>query len=261
MNNQIHIEDFEAINKIVAQAASKLWKKSYRMCWHVFSSFEDTTQVGWTALCAKKSSQAAIALPIDGNEGLINTIAYRGMVDYMRSVIGRKDNPNSDRSLQLYCTTRYMDYYKNNKNGDEYSSDDLLDLIMPQVELKTPESLLIASTMQKDIDDFLISKLNRREKMIMDHIFKDDYTQKEVSKKFAVTESRISQIRTKAIEKARERFPGVLLPSLHSTHLVSTHARSPGSDFVPQPRANMPANVQNDWENREFIQNVQFCNA
>jgi RNA polymerase sigma factor (sigma-70 family) len=206
MNTTIYVEDFDLVDKIIQQAAQKLWKKSYKTCWHVFSSFEDSTQVAWTALCSSRKSQEILAQSIKGKEGLINTIAYRGMVDYIRSVIGRKDKPNSDRSLQLFRTTRYMDFYKSDKYGHEYNPEDLLDIIMPQKECEDPESLLIASTMQKEIDIFLNSKLSRKDKMIMDYIHKKDLTMKEVGKKFAITESRVSQIKAKAIKLAQEKF-------------------------------------------------------
>ena len=64
MEEQIFIEDFDAVDVIVQQAANKLWKKSYKICWHVFGSFEDTVQTGWTALFASKKARAILAEPI-----------------------------------------------------------------------------------------------------------------------------------------------------------------------------------------------------
>lgn len=205
MEEQIFIEDFDAVDVIVQQAANKLWKKSYKICWHVFGSFEDTVQTGWTALFASKKARAILAEPIEGNKGLINTIAYRGMIDYVRSVLGR-ENQDSAKRLQLYRTTRYMDFYKVDKNGNEYNNDELLDIIMPRHECGDPESLLIAATMQKDIDTFLNNRLSRRDKMIMDYIYKHDLTSREIGKKFAITESRVSQVKSKAIKLTQKRF-------------------------------------------------------
>jgi len=209
MNKQIHIEDFDIVSDMVDAAARKIWSKSYKMCWHVFGEFEDTTQVGWAAICGKKSAREIVAKSAEGNHGLILTIAYRGMLDYVRSVVGRENAENCDRKLQLFRTTRYMDYcLKSNSRGKITNHNDMLDYIMP-METKTPESILIASSLQQEIDAFLNKKLNRKDKMIMDYIFKNDIGQREIGKKFKITESRVSQIKAKAIKHAKAKFADI----------------------------------------------------
>lgn len=208
-DKSMHIEDFEAVDKMVKAAARSLWKKAYKMCWHVFSSMEDCEQVGWTAICARKSSRELVSKSIKGKKAFIRTIAYSGMQDYIRSAIGRKDS-GSYKYLQITHTTRYMDYYVAGKNGGgldyDISSDERLDLILPKDKLPDPESILIEKTLQKDIDDFFIRKLNTRDKMMLDHFFKKDMNLKEIAKEFGVTESRASQVNIKSIKYAQWRF-------------------------------------------------------
>lgn len=207
MSDPVHIEDFEIVNDMVDAAARKIWRKSYHICLYVFGAFEDVTQVGWAALCAKKSARAIISKPADGQQGLIQTIAYRGMIDYIRSVIGRQDTENCARKLKLFRTTYYMDYFmKSDPNGMITNHDEMLDYIMPKAETETPESLTMAAALQSEIDNFLNKKLNRKDKMIMDYMYKMDLSQREIGEKFSMTESRVSQIKKKAIQQARDKF-------------------------------------------------------
>lgn len=208
---EVKVKDFDIVNDMVNAAAKKIWSKAYRMCWHVFGDFEDSIQVGWTALCARKSARDILAKSAENNKGLIKTIAYRGIIDYIRSSVGREDAKNCDKKLQLYKTTRYMDYYNETSHDGVISYDELLDFIIPIQAYDEPtiETDLIQTSLQKEIDDFLNSTLNRREKMIMDHIYKKDMNNEEVSKAFSLTAGRISQIKTKAINQARKRFANV----------------------------------------------------
>jgi len=207
---RVRVSDQEKINKLVKSAASKLWKKAYSLCWHVFSEFEDLEQVGWVRLCESEKLRTIIAGDIKGKEGLIRTAAYRGMIDYVRSVIGREDVENCARHLQLYRTTRYMDYYgKVNADGMTLSPDDILDHMLPEpLYQATTEDAVIRNSLQAQISDFMNKRLSRRDKMIMDYLYQDGHTQKDAGKLFEVTESRISQVHKKAIKKIRKNLNG-----------------------------------------------------
>jgi RNA polymerase sigma factor (sigma-70 family) len=130
---------------------------------------------------------------IEGNEGLIVTIAYRGMIDYIRSVAGRegKTGKTSGKAQQIFMTSYYMDYYSNDDG-------DLMDMPFPCK--KNSGTKIYEHLLAKEIDQFMEDKLSKREKMIMDHIYKDGLKQKEIGKLFSVTESRINQVKTKAIK-------------------------------------------------------------
>jgi len=53
----------------------------------VFGSIEDAEQVGWVRMIeSKKIKEILQNDEVSNNEGLIVTIAYRGMMDYIRSV-------------------------------------------------------------------------------------------------------------------------------------------------------------------------------
>lgn len=204
--NQAVINDFDKVNKLVKSAAKKFWSKAYHLCWHVFSEFEDLEQVGWVRLCESKKLRDLISKDIKGKEGLIRIAAYRGMVDYARSVIGREDT-KSARGLQLYKTTRYMDYYSKFKSENEVVNvDDILDYMLPESTQETHEDVLVYQSIQKEIDDFMNKKLSKREKMIMDYIYVNGETMKDVGKLFKVSDSRISQIHTNAIKAAQKKF-------------------------------------------------------
>ena len=160
----------------------------------MFGSIEDAEQVGWVRMIeSKKIKEILQNDEVSNNEGLIVTIAYRGMMDYIRSVAGREGltGKASAKSQQIFMTSYYMDYYSNDDG-------DLLDMPFPCK--KNSGAKIYEHILANEIEEFMRNKLSKREKMIMDHIYKDGFNQKEVGKLFSVTESRINQVKTKAIK-------------------------------------------------------------
>ena len=199
----MNIKDFDKFEDLIDQTAKTLWKRSYRLCNHVFGMIEDMKQVGWTRMLESKKGRELLEVGVEGQQGLICTIVKRGMLDYIRSVLGREDQ-NSSKGLQLYMTTYYMDYYLEGHG----SPHDMLDIMLPSEnrEEKSPENTVIAKLLLEEVEEFMRNKLSRRDKMIMDYLHKNDHNRKEVGKKFKVTESRVSQLRTKAIQKVRQKY-------------------------------------------------------
>jgi RNA polymerase sigma factor (sigma-70 family) len=199
----MNTDHLEKITDLVNVAAKKIFIKHPKfITYHVFGALEDAEQVGWVRVFeSKKMKEIIDSDDIDNNAGLIVTILYRGMVDYIRSVAGRegRNGKASPKQMQILLTTRYMDYYANDE-GDDY------DLPIPCP--KNSESQIVGDILAKEIEEFMNKKLSRRDKMIMDYLFKEGMTGKEIGKKFAVTESRIAQIKEKAVKQLSGAFNG-----------------------------------------------------
>lgn len=189
------IRNLREIADLVNTAAKKLFRKHHRSITnHVFGSIEDAEQVGWVRMVeSKKIKEILENDAVKDNEGLIVTIAYRGMIDYIRSVAGRegKTGKASGKAQQIFMTSYYMDYYSN-EDGD------LMDI--PFSCKKNDGAKIYEHVLANEIEEFMKKKLSKREKMIMDYIYKGGLKQREVSKLFSVTESRITQMKDKAIK-------------------------------------------------------------
>ena len=184
--------DMDKMSDLMNVAAKKLFIRYPKfLTHHVFSELQDAEQVGWVRMLeSKKIKEIMKESAIDGNEGLIITIAYRGMIDYIRSVTGR-EGKRSRREQQVVMTTYYMDYYSSKDGGDRD---------MPLYSTRDNGKTMVEQLLAKEVNKFMRKTLSCREKMIMDYLFKDDMTQREAGKKFKVTESRINQIKTQAIK-------------------------------------------------------------
>lgn len=198
MVERLVISNYQGINDLVRQTAFKYWRKSWRVSNYVFASIDDVMQVCWVRLLESKKGRELITQDIEGFQGLICTIAKRGIQDYVRSHLGREGK--SSKNDRIF-TTYYMDYL-------ESDSGDIVDLPIASAT-RSIEDELIKKQMLSELNDFMNRKLSRRDKMIMDYLYKNDATAKEVGEKmFNITESRVSQIRTQAIKQLRNKFSG-----------------------------------------------------
>ena len=192
------VDHMEKMTDLMNIAAKKLYIRYPKfLTQHVFGGLEDAEQVGWVRMLESKKIQELVELEtLKGNEGLIITIDYRGMIDYIRSVAGRegRGDKQSKKQQQILMTTYYMDYYQS-KNGE---SRDL-----PIYSTQTNDVTMVEEILAKEVNEFMRKKLSRKDKMIMDYIYQCDLTQKEVGKEFKVSESRINQIKTQAIRTVR----------------------------------------------------------
>lgn len=189
---------------LVNKAARTYYSKSYyKIRQYVFAEFEDIEQTIWVGLLSRKNI-VSILNDIEGNEGLIVTVAQRAIIDYVRTIIGRdrkdKDgNYITNKKSTWFAEINHMTF--ENEDGEEYSIQ-----VSDEGE---GQKLMFEETVKKEIDDFLKSKLSRREKMIYDYVKSGKITMKEAGKYFSITESRISQIKKKIdgdIIKHYERF-------------------------------------------------------
>lgn len=192
---ELKTERLEEVSKLLRQTAFKFWKRSYHVSRYVFHSIEDTMQVGWVRLLESKKGCELLS-NTEGNAGLICHIAKRGMQDYVRSVLGR-EGKDSAKSLKL-TTTYYMDYYENDQG-------DLMDIPIEHATVSI-EQQVIEKQIMSELDEFMRKRLSRRDKLIMDYLYREGKTAREITKKFSMTESRISQIRSKCIDELRSKY-------------------------------------------------------
>ena len=199
MVDKTFLENYPAIDKLVRQTAHVYFRKSYRISKYVFSTVEDAQQVGWVRLLESKRASELMAGDITGSEGLLCKIAQFGMKDYVRTVLGRdgKSNKNYKGKGKL-ATTYYMDYFNNDDN-------DTFDLPIASND-PSAEEVLIREQLMNELQGFMENKLSRRDKIIMDYLYKKEMTADEVGGRFAITESRVSQIRSAALEKLRDKY-------------------------------------------------------
>ena len=193
---KIKILRYDEINEALKKTAYIMWKKAWSMCYHVFYNIEDAVQVMWTRLLESKKGRELIILDdISDYVGLIVTIAKRGMLDYIRSVLGR-EGKNDHRKGVLY-TTYYMDYLE----GDS----DPFDIMLPAQDT-SPEKAAIRNNMMKEISTFLNNRLSRRDRMIVSYVFNNKLSMKEIGEKFSITESRVSQLTGKTMKELKKEF-------------------------------------------------------
>lgn len=162
---------------------------------YVFGYFEDIEQQVWQAILSDKDLIRLTNEPIDGNEGMIVTIAYRRMIDHIRSTIGRKTDGTTHPKVKGVLRTQ--DLYT---QADPESGDLEIQIPCSRHTPATVDDHVLAS----EVEAFMRSKLSRREKMIMDYLYQKDMGGREVGKKFSLTKGRISQVRKQAISKLQE---------------------------------------------------------
>ena len=199
MVDKLHIHDFAKVKKIVEQTAQKYWGRNYKVSQYVFGTVEDARQVCWVRLFESKTARQIISEDIGESGGLISIIAKRGMQDYVRSTLGRNGHANNSKACY---TTYYMDYYNTGEN-------DIVDLPLADLRVSV-EDAVIEKKLYEELMDFINNKLSRQERMVMNYIYKDGQKMKKIGRDlFSVTESRISQIKRKALDKLRKQYEKV----------------------------------------------------
>ena len=191
------IFDHGKLDDLIEKAVRSFYKRNNQhLMYHAFGEFEDAMQVGWTRLLEAKKARALIAKDISGFEGLITVIVQRGLVDYMRTHLGRSGKGLPDyKGNGVLATTYYMDYYTNEDGG-------IMDLPMPSPQ--DVEEEVITSALAEQIRAFMAAKLNPREKMMLEMHTDRGMTMREIAKMMYVTESRVSQVVAKSKKTIRE---------------------------------------------------------
>lgn len=227
---QIAIFDFDTLNELVQKTVRSFYKRHLpKLNYLAFGEFEDAVQIAWTRLIESVQARDIIIGNISGKEALLVTIMKNGLIDYMRSRIGRDENTH--KSKGMFATTYYMDYYR--------TSDTVIDLPIKDRRY-TPENfdrailvsqllddwkeeerkVKIREKMQRDIEQFIRKKKEKQEKRkkreltdqekntlkLMVHWGMD---QREIGRSLGLTESRVSQIVKKGIDKLKEKHGDV----------------------------------------------------
>ena len=139
---------------------------------------------------------------INGNEGLLATIVSRSIIDYVRYIVGRANKDNSGEYLN-----NNKSIWKSEFHFMEYSdyNSDFIPFELPSKDAPV-DAQVAENILKQEIEDFISSKLNKSERMIYQYIKSGKISAKDVGKKFKLTESRISQVKSNAENKIKEHF-------------------------------------------------------
>jgi RNA polymerase sigma factor (sigma-70 family) len=202
---KLDIRNPELIADLVNMYAKSYWKKSpIKVRNFVFQDLDDIQQSCWVCLIERKQARKLLEKEdlTDKEQGLLVTIMKRGLVDYIRTHVGRYTEGKDTNKSTFLFTTHYMDYV-----ADEAS--DIIDFAFhdPSPSAKV-EDAVIQKSLQEQLDSFLSNKIKPRELQIYDLVSKEGRTMKEVGRSFYITQSRVSQIVEKVRNKIDKDFGG-----------------------------------------------------
>lgn len=174
----------DVCDRIIWTAARKIYRKlPKKLTAYTFGSMSDAHQQGWVYFL-KDEKNHNLTLPyVIKYGGLLTTAIYRDLIDHVRSVCGR-DRPNGKDLIQ-----------KKTQRIFNTASVDNFDFNESENSIEQYERVLT-----KEIASFMSRCLNVRQNYIARLYFAEGYTQKEIGKKFQMTESRVNQI-IKQIER------------------------------------------------------------
>ena len=201
----LNIPDYEQVNDIVNRYAKSYWKKSaHKIRDYVFEGLDDVMQSCWVVLIERKQARKLIEKEeLEASDiATLTTIMKRGLIDYIRTHVGRyQEGKDTNKSIFMF-TTYYMDY----------TADETSDIVDFAFEDQSPavkvEDLVIQKSLQEQLNSFLSNRIKPRELQIYDLVTKEGRTMKEVGRPFYITESRVSQICEKVRKKIDKDFSG-----------------------------------------------------
>lgn len=207
---------FAAYDKIVWQVAYGIFHKVPNIISHyTFGEVDDAHQQGWVCLLKDKKVSNFDYVDVAKHGGLIYTAIYRDLLDHIRSVCGRDDK--KDKRGRLPHKTRAI---LGSINMESYPMDSDAEPDGQTGELTNETKAIISAydighqndttmfefALSKEIAEFMNKKLTVRDNYIARLMFVEGYSQKEVSKKFGMTESRVSQIVKKITETVQRKY-------------------------------------------------------
>jgi RNA polymerase sigma factor (sigma-70 family) len=205
MAASLNIPDYGQVNDLVNKYAKSYWKKSaLKVRDYVFQDLDDVMQSCWVILIERKQARRLLEKEEleDNDKATLTTIMKRGLVDYIRTHVGRYYEGKDTNKSTFMFTTYYMDY-----TADETS--DIVDFaFQDQSPMAKVEDVVIQKSLQEQLDSFLSNRIKPRELQIYDLVSKEGRTMKEVGRSFYITESRVSQICEKVRKKIDKDFGG-----------------------------------------------------
>ena len=196
---KIELHEYEELENLVQKIANSFIKKNYSALIAIaFGNRDDIMQVIWTRFLEVNKSREIIKSGIKGNKALLTTIAKRGLVDYMRTQIGRHDEKRGTKNYKgqgMMKTTYYMTYMYPEEGG-------YVDIMIE--DPKDYEAEIMENILREELDNFMRQKLTPKENMVMKLYAKDQLNMKEIGDVMSVTESRVSQIMSSAKTKMRK---------------------------------------------------------
>jgi RNA polymerase sigma factor (sigma-70 family) len=188
---KLDIKNPELITELVNKYAKSYWKKSpIKVRNFVFQDLDDVMQSCWVVLIERKQARKLLEKEEmeDSDKATLTTIMKRGLVDYIRTHVGRYTEGKDTNKSTFLFTTHYMDYV-----ADDTS--DIVDFTFhdPSPSAKV-EDVVIQKSLQEQLNSFLSNKIKPRDLQIYDLVSKEGRMMKEVSRAFYIRESGVSQI-------------------------------------------------------------------
>lgn len=179
------------------------WRKSFpKIRNYVFADINDVRQVAWLGILERKVTRQMIEDGINGNEGLLATIVSRSIIDYVRHIVGRANKDNSGEYLNNKKSVWKSEFHFMEYN--DYNSD-FIPFELPSKDAPV-DAQVAENILKQEIEDFISSKLNKGERMIYQYIKSGKMSARDAGKKFKLTESRISQVKSNAENKIKKHF-------------------------------------------------------
>ena len=216
-----NIPDYEEIEDFVDKLGRDFIKKNHKSIWyHSFGDLDDIKQVIWTRFLEVKKARELIYTSIKGNKGLLTTIAKRGLIDYVRTQIGRQlEKGKYSKKGTLLNSTYYMDYYESEDGGffelpvpdKRYSIENIENAVV----LNEIRRNYIENKISNDISSWLNKREKRKkyereltdkEKHVLYLSVEMGMTMKQIGRNLEITESRVSQIYAKSIETLKRKY-------------------------------------------------------